>query len=272
MIIYPSGFILSAAEAGRPITLPQIGWHTYTFDLDASDVVVSTESAAGPRDAPLRPDTASFWEPTALPATLKIDLGSLLTIDYVGLVGVIGSAGCAAKIETSTDNANFDLFSEEISAGADDPLMFLDDAVSCRWVRLTLTGSSVMPKVAVIYVGEVLGLPYGCAGGFSPINLSRQTELVATLSRGGQFLGQGFRRHGVAGNVTIRGLEEDFYIDEFDLFVQHARSRPYFFAWNPAEFPRQIVYGWTKQDIAPAYMDVNRFFEVSWPIVGVGHA
>lgn len=277
MVVFPSGFILSEAAAGRPLVNPRIGWLSYALDLTADDVEVSSESEEGPRDAPNREDTFSFWEPTSLPATRTIDLGALHDIDYAGVLGVIGSVGCAVKIETSIgdldtdDEQVWELFSDEKSPGNDSPLMFLDDPVVARWIRLTLTGGATMPKVMVFWPGEVLAMPRPIYGGHRPGTLNRITDLHGSMSEGGQFLGQGFKRHGISSGFSFRNLPAAFMRDEFDAFVEHARSRPYFAAWRPETFPNECVYGWTLTDIAPVNQGKRDFMTVDFPIVGIGH-
>ena len=277
MIIYPAALVLSAAATATPLTHARIGWQTFTRDLAAADVTVSTEDADFPRDAPLRPDTAEAWAPTALPATWTVDLGGLQDIDYVGVVGGIGSAGCALEVHTSTGDLLgsppeqvWDLFAAGIAPADDAPLLFLDDAVSARYVRLTLTGGALMPKVAVVYAGAVLAMQRAIYGGHSPIPLSRNTVLSNSLSKGGQFLGQGFRRHGVSGGMAYRYLTAAWYRSDFDPFVKAARQYPAFFGWRPETFPLECVYGWVTENIVPQNQGVRDFMSVSFGVQGIG--
>jgi hypothetical protein len=241
-------------------------------------VTVSTEDADFPKDAPLRPDTAEAWAPTALPATWQVDLGAARDIDYIGIAGhTLGSSAVSVEPETSLDAAAWVPLSIDTLPTNDSPIMFLDDSRSARHIRLTLTGGSVMPQIAVVYIGAVLTMEREIEAPFTPINLSRQTVLHRSLSRGGQFLGQGFRRNGVTGSARFQYLSPDFYRDEFDPFVEHARSLPYFFGWNPADYPEECAYVWSDRDIAPSYQavkDVNdvNFMTVQWPMAGIGNA
>jgi len=260
--------------------LPRICYQTYIRDLAASSITASTAATEGPADAPLRPDTAEYWEPTALPATWEADLGTIVDIDYVALAGhTLGSSGCAVLVETSDGSVSgspeeelvWTTFASDVSPGDDAPLLFLDDTTSCRYVRLTITGGATMPRVASVYAGVALAVVVGASGGFTPPNLSRETVLHQSLSRGGQFLGQGFRRHGVNGSVTFRGLTPAWYRENFDPFVKEARQYPAFFAWSPEDYPTEIAYAWTERDIVPSYMGVDQFMEVTWNFHGIGN-
>jgi hypothetical protein len=279
VIVYPQALILSAAAAGMPLTHARIGWHTYTRTLDDGDVTASSSTTEGPKDAPLRPDTAEFWQASALPATWTLDLGTLSDVDYVGIAGhTIGSEGGAIKVETSTNTFSgspleevWTTFANQIAPADDAPILFLDDSRSVRKVRLTLTGAGTVPRIAVVYAGEVLAMQRMIYGGHTPITLSRQTVLYRALSRGGQFLGQGIRRLGVQGTAHFRHLTSDWYRANFDPFVKAARQYPYFFAWRPEDFPLEVAYAWTPDDIAPVNMGVRNFMEVGWSMTGIGN-
>lgn len=281
MIVYRQAFVLSEAAAGRPLTYPRIGYQTWARDLGlgASSVTVSSEDADGPRDAPLRPDTAEYWLPTALPATWVLDLGSGQTIDYVGIAGhTIGSKGCTVKVETSDGSLAgspseqvWTTFAQEVLPADDAPLLFLAEGVSARYVRIRLTGPGAAPRLAVIYAGKVLAMQRPIYGGHTPITLSRNTTLRQTLSRGGQFIGQTFERHGVQTSASFRHLDADWVRESFDPFVKEARKYPYFFAWRPGTWPLEVGYVWTDKDIAPSNMGMRDLMQVSWPMQGIGH-
>lgn len=486
MIIFPQSLVLSAALTATPLTYPRIGYNNLARGLSASAVTVSTETADGPKDAPLRPDTAEAWAASALPATWTVDLGSAQSIDYVGIAGhTLGSCAAAValaldsdatlpapylsspgstgnyastpdsagnsitgdidiraqvaatdytpaandtliakwnptgnqriwsfdiettgnlilrttadgstvrthtssaatavtdgttkwlratraastgvvKFYTSTDGVTYAQLGTDVAgtvegifdgtapieigsnslgtanpfdgrvyyaevrngiggavvvqcdpsegedgaltwvsglgetwtvntsgappverlthnafatayAPADDaPLMFLDTARVGRYLRVTVTGAGAIPRIASIYVGSVLAMEKQMANPFAPLNMARETVLNQSLSRGGQFLGQGFRRNGVMSSVGFKSLTAAWVRSYFDPFSRSARSRPYFFSWNPQDYPQEVGYVWTDKDIVPAYSGEIVFgMEVSWSMKGVGAA
>lgn len=278
MVIFSSGYLAALAASATPLTHARIGYQTWTRDLAVTAVSASSSDADGPADAPLRPDTAEFWAPTALPATWTVDLGSGRDVDYVGIAGhTIGSAGCAVTVETSDGSFAgspseqvWTALASSIAPGDDAPLLFLDTSRVCRYVRLTLTGGLTMPQVAVVYAGQILAMERPIYGGHSPMNLARDTVLMRSLSRGGQFLGQGFRRFGMKSSASWRYLTADFYRDSFDPFVEAARQFPFFFAWRPGDWPLEVAYAWCPDDIKPTNMGVKDFMQVSLPMNGIG--
>jgi hypothetical protein len=276
--------VLSSAlqASSRTLRHPRICYESRTLGLSASAVTVSSESAGGPKDAPLRPDTAEYWEPLTLPATWEVDLGSLGNVDYVGIgAHTLGSSGCSVVAEVSDGTVGSPSSDKvwstvESAAPVDDfPILLMDVPTSSRHMRLTVVAGSpaFIPRIGVIFVGQSLEFEagVGIAGGFAPPNLSRKTDLHASLSNSGQFLGQGFKRKGVTADVSVAGMTPEWYRSTFDPFVKHARSYPYFFAWNPLDFDDDVVFGWTSRDIVPRYIGVDPYFQVSWQITGTGH-
>lgn len=279
MIVFRNAFLAAEAAASRPLTRARIGYQTWTRDRPASAVSVSSAAEDGPGDAVLKPDSYTFWKPTSLPATHVIDFGAGRDVDYCGLVHTLGSSGCAVKVETSDGSLGgspeaqvWAPFSIEVAPGNDAPLMFLDTNRVCRYGRLTITGGSTMPRIQVANYGQALAMPRGLYGGHSPMNLSRDTVLDRALSRGGQFLGQGFVRYGMKGSAAWRYLDPDWYRTYFDPFVQAARGYPFFFAWRPSKYPREIAYAWALGDIQPSNMGVAGFMQVGMEMHGIGHA
>lgn len=284
MNIYTSSFETAEAATDTPLTHARIGYQSWLRDLTASDVTVSSETANGPGDAPLRPDTAEFWEPSELPATWEVDLGATRPVDYVGVVGNLGSSNCAVMVEWSDgalvgspQDLVWTQFSDDAQPSDDSPLLFLGASVNARLLRLTFSAigspadAATPPRVAVIYAGEVLKMQRPIFGGHGPINLSRQTVLHGSMSAGGQFLGQGFRRHGVSGSVAFRHLEDTWVRETLDPFIRAARQYPYFFAWRPGQYVNDVAYVWTQEDIRPSNMGVRSYMQVGWPMQGIGH-
>jgi hypothetical protein len=270
VIIIPSA-LLASPPAGEPLTHARIGYQTWTRE-DGVTATGSTEAEDAPADAVLSYVTNTFWEPTALPATLTIDFGRLRQIDYVGIgAHTIGSSECSVAVATSPDNSTYTDFSDDTAPGNDAAIMFLDDAVSCRYLRLSFAGSVVMPRVGVVYAGEVLTMYRALYAGHQPITMSRRTTMTTLKSRGGQLLGRSFRRHGIATPASYKNLPSDWVRENLDPFVRSARLYPYFWAWRPQDFPEEVGYVWTDDDIAPKNSGPRDLMEVGWEMEGIGH-
>lgn len=272
MIIIPQALLLAPVTS---LTHSRIGYQTYTRGATFSSVSVSSETASGPKDAPLRPDTYEYWQASTLPATWTFDLGSAKEFDYVGIAGHdVGTSKVSVLIEYSSDGVVWETFSLEVLPADDSPIMFLDSATFARYVRATFTetgGGSVAPKIGVVYIGKALAMQRSIFVGHSPITMSRNTVLKAAKSRGGQFLSQNYRRSGVETEVAFRNLEGSWVRQYLDPFIRSARRFPYFFAWRPSAFPTEVGYVWTTEDIKPQNSGGGGRMQVSWSMNGVGN-
>jgi len=277
MIVYPATLL---SVITPPLWFPRFGYQTWLRDLLPSDITVSDEYAPEtPKDAPLRPDTAEFWQPASMPATWEADLGALRDVDYVGIAAhSIGSNGATLTVETSDTSPGvvWTQFSADIMPADDAPILLLDQVRSVRAVRITLTGGTP-PQIAVIYAGVQLAMQNDLtASGFTPLTLARETVLHQSMSRGGQFLGQGIRRMGVSGAVAFQYLDPDWYRANFDPFVKAARRFPYFFGWWPDHYASEVGFVWTEKDIRPTYMGfidaaMQARMEVKFAMTGIGN-
>lgn len=268
MIVYSNAALLES-DSGIPLANARILHQNLARDLAASSVFASTEDATGPRDAVLRPDTGEYWLPTAMPATLRIDLGSLKPINAVGVVGTFGSSVCACKVETSPDNAVYTILGAEIIPPDDMAMLFIDTLRSARHIRLTATGA-VPPRVAVVQPGKALAMQKQVSGPYKPISMARKTIRRQSMSRTGQFLGQTFMRNGIASTASFKNLDDVWVRANFNAFSLDARRFPYFFAWNPSLFLPECAYVWTEEDIVPEYSGQIALMNVSWSMDGIG--
>lgn len=172
-IVITQAYVLQLLGAAGNPKHPHIGYQTWVRDLIPDDISASSETQQGPKDAVIRPDTHEFWQGNAMPAIITIDLGQARPVDYVGIAGhTIGTEGATTKVEYSSDGVNFTQFSNSLTPSGDVPIMFLDSAVSRRYWRITLSGSVGIPKIAVIYIGQVLAMPRSIYGGHSPASIT----------------------------------------------------------------------------------------------------
>lgn len=258
------------SETGA-LNLPRIGYSNLARN---ATVVASSEASGFPADAAQRPDTFEYWRPTTLSATWSADLGSAQTVNYVGIASHdLGTKGCTVRVQYSSDNAIWSNASDVAAPDDDTQILLLFPEQSARYWRVFFNSASSpsgeVPTIGVIYVGEVLAMQEPIRGSYNPITLSRETVLHRSLSRGGQFLGSGIRRMGLTGSVSFQHLTAAWIRSDFDPFVESARQYPYFFAWNSEDFPDEVAYVWTPEDIAPQTMGFLSYMQVSWKMTGI---
>jgi hypothetical protein len=228
-------------------------------------VTASSAQAGFPASAAKNPLTYEFWRPSTFPAWWAVDAGAPVTVDYVG-IGASKTTGCTIGVEYSTDN---DTWVAVDSAGSDSTptMMFLFTPIIARYWRVTVSGSNA--SFGAIYIGKVLEMQRACYAGLSPINFNRTSVIRPNVSEGGQWLGRTLIRQGSEMSVGFRHLDYDWYKDNFDPFVDQARSYPFFFAWRPDNYPESVGYVWTSADIAPSTMGIRDLLQVDFSMQGL---
>ena len=241
----------------------------------------ATASTAGdtfPADAPQRSNSYEQWQPTAIEAYWQVDLGSAGAVDYCGIAAHnLGTNLCQVTLQYSSDALSWSDASDSALPTDDSAMMLLFPAQTAQYWRLVVdgqgspTGSIVdYPKLGSIYLGSVLVMPRSLYGGLSPLKLGRETTLVQTLSRGGQFLNQTYRRRGYVASIgPWRYLDPTWYRSDFDPFVKAARTNPFFLSWRPGDWPDEVLYAWSEGDIIPQNMGVREFMQVSLNVRGL---
>lgn len=245
------------------LNFARIGYQTYTRD---SVVSASTNATGSIVTAPANGFTYEHWSPSVLPGWWKIDAGGPVTVNYCGIVG--GLAGIECTVQYSNDNSTW-LDAGEITPQTNAPVMILFELIAARYWRVLFDNEK--PKINVIYFGEVLEMQRGLYGGHSPITLSRSTQIRPNVSNKGQWLGRSIIRNSLNTSFSWKNLTADWYRENFDLFVLSARRYPFFIAWRPHEYPEEIGYCWTQNDIIPSNTGVKDFMQVSVDVSGIGY-
>jgi hypothetical protein len=221
----------------------RIGYQNLAFGLTPT---ASSAATGHPAISATYPTTFEFWQPTALPATWAVDLGSAKAVDYLGMVGDM--EGCTVALQSSTDNSTWT--TQETRAGLTDRInLFLITPVTARYWRLSIT--VVIPRLAVVYIGQALAMQRKIYQGHTPLTLSRETELSNNMSEGGQYLGRSIIRKGASTSAEWQHLKAAWYRANFDPFVKSAREYPFFIGWRPQQYPAELGFVWTGGDIAP---------------------
>lgn len=238
--------------------------------MPAAAVTASSSTSGFPSSSVYNPATFERWRPGQLPATLEIDAGEPVDCDYVGIVAhTLGDEECSLIIEKSDDG---DAWQEIESAefNSNEAFLLLFERTTARYWRLRIDGESGTPQIGVVYVGEALAMQRPIYGGHTPGKLNRTTTFQNNKSENGQFLGRSIVRKGYSESLSWGNLTAAWYRENFDPFVEAARTTPFFVAWRPGKFPDEVLYAWTSDDIAPNNSGTRDLVSVSIDVEGLG--
>ena len=218
----------------------------------------------------LIPNTADRWVITA-GGSITFTLSSAVTMDSAAIgAHNLGSTNHVVSVEySSATTGAFSTFKASQTPTEDTAMMFHNAAsVSVRRLKITCTGSG-SAFVGSIYAGIALQMQRPFFAGHSPLPLSAKTVRYSSVTEGGNFVGEQIRRLGFRSSAPFKNLSNDWYRLYFQPFVVHARTLPYFFAWNLEQYPTDVGYCKTSEDITPSYGSLD-MFNVSFDMVGFG--
>ena len=243
--------------SGFPLNYARIGYDNALVNGSASATSDSVNAAKM-----LTPSTYDKWRPTAdSVATL---VGTLKQCDYVGIAAHnLGADAVTLTVKVSDGGAYTTVYSQLVTTNNALFIRFAEGAYSN--VELTLTGS-LTAEIGVVFLGLELEMMRPIFTGHKPANLNATDVMTPQVSDGGQFLGKQIVRQGYATAADFQHLTDEWYRDKFQPFVEHAKVRPYFWAWNLLESPDDVVYGWTNSNIGCSYMGIRNWLQVSFDI------
>lgn len=269
IILAPSLVITPVDE--YPATYPLIGWHN---QVAVGSITADFEEDAYPVTNLANPVTAKVWLSSSTAEQLINVSGLDGLTDYVALARHnFGSTGALVSVEaiTAEPGAVF----EEVFAGsllADDaPVMILFTEDYYTDVRLRIVPDGTAPTAAVLHVGKSLRMMRGVQTGFVPLRDAAVPELVEGLSESGEFLGAIITSQSRTTVADFKALDRAWYIENVRPFVIAGnKGWPFFFAWNPEDYPDDVGYCWFAGTTRPNAAYLAGELDLSLSMSGLG--
>lgn len=262
MIYISSDLYLHLGETEPALKYPRIGYKN-----NASAASATSTKAGYTAAAVLNDFTYERWAPSISPASLVLEAASVEDINYVA-IGAHTLTGFNVLVERSINGADYTTVYEFIPT-TNKAIMILFDKTPGKYIRITITGTGTgTPEIGVVYFGETLVMQRSIYSGHTPITLARETDKTPHVSEAGEFLGATIIRKGYASSYAFNNLTAEWYRENFEPFVEHAITRPFFIAWKPDDFISEVVLGWTAGDIKPANTGVRDLMSVSFDVRG----
>lgn len=280
MLVIAQNLVLSDDEDDLPDGTPYI---LYDNKVTVGNVSATSEQDDYPATNLANPATNQEWravEDSPLAATEEIEI-AIDSVDLVDGVGIarhnFGSAGIAVSIYAASADSPGD---EVLLAGPqippnDEPLLFVFTARSFEILRIVLDLSSATeaPRAAVIYAGKILicQRSFDVGPDFTPPRFARKTDSLVGTSERGDYLGRVVTSQYIDGAVfSFKHFTPDWYRTYFDPFVEAAQQdTPFFFAWQPEDYPYEVAFGWFTEDPMPVTSPVTGRKHVSFKMGGI---
>ncbi|SDP40734.1 hypothetical protein SAMN04488061_2884 [Filomicrobium insigne] len=254
---------------------PLIGWQNIvsvdTVSATQEDPDFPVANLANPSTAPRQ-----AWRGVDLdPFTIELTIETTEEIDYVALAGhnlagrtvtVEGTIG--DEVGSPPEQEWFELVQETMLI-SNEPMLFRFVPQSLSGLRLVVSAGLAVPRLAVMYCGALLVLQRRIYVGHQPGPLNRKTDRSVGVSEKGNFLGRVIRSQSTATAIEQRNLTPEWYRETFEPFAKFADQNPFFWAWRPGSYPREVGFVWTVGDISPANEQPNGMMGVSIDVEGI---
>lgn len=244
---------LSGYTSSIPLNHPRIAYENYSATITGTAGQTYTPDVMGGEY------TYDRWDPSG-GGNATFDLGASLPISCISIAAHTLN-GSTVTLEWSTDDVSYTTLHSAAETN-DTPLMFVFTQVNARYIKLTITGG----EVGVVFIGRVLELYRGIYAGHTPITLSRTTVKNLNRSIQGQFLGATIVRTGLSSSYQASNIPLDWYEANIEPLSQHARTKPFFVAWNPSEHPTHTAYGYAQGDIKPTLSGTINFCDFGFDL------
>ncbi len=244
----------------------------YTNLITADNITASSQAAGFPAANLVNPLTAHRWKATSLPATVEFSSDQL--VSYIGIAShKLATYQCTIEFQYTKNSGSSWTTIATKTPTTNRPIMIVFDPVSFESFRIRITrngGSTItdIPGLGVFMIGEALVMQRGIYQGHSPITMSRKTKRLTNKTEGGQYAGNSIITEGVSTSFEWSNIEAGWVRAKFDPFIIHARSRPFFIAWRYSEFPNEVGFCWTDDDIRPSNSGPRDLMSISMTVNG----
>lgn len=240
---------------GSNISKPRIG---YVNLLESAITTSATSEAEGfEKENAYDWRLDDWWKPeTTGTHYLTAAYSAAVHADYFAVFGHdLHTYNASVKLQYSTDGgANWSDATDYVSPARGLVIFRSFDRIGAHRWRVVLLSASGPASIGMIAFGESLQIPRQFGTGFTPPNLARKNEIMGQQAEKGAFLGQSVRRNGVKFSIQRDVLEPGWVREEWEPFMDHAETKPFFFSWDYENHPWEAAYCWMQgSSQAPDY-------------------
>lgn len=268
MIITHSSLVLSPSPE-LDLNVPIIAWDNL---VRFGAVTADSEDPLHPADNLAREATTYRWQSLSTATQyVTVDTSPDDPVDYFAVARHnLGSALIKVSGEAYISGVWTEIFPEQF-LGDDSPALFRFPVVpSAELFRLKLqpTGG-IAPTIAVWHVGKLLYLQRRIYVGHTPLPYGREVDFTNGIAENGDFQGRIELSRRLTTSVSLQNLTPSWYRANLDAFVALGRKKPFFFAWRPYTYPREVGYAWLSNDPRPSNQRSNGMMQIALQMGGL---
>jgi hypothetical protein len=269
IVISPSYVLADSLSGGGVINAnnPVIGWENLVL---VGNISSDTEADGFPASNLANNSTNLRWQGTSTVADehVTVNANASEPMDYIAIARHnLGSAQIPVSVEYF-DGSWHELIAPVLLPN-DGPALFRFPPQALTAIRLRLQPGSEAPTIAVVYTGALLVLQRRIYVGHIPMPFGRTAKITSARSESGNFLGRIVLNETTGTKFELQNLTPDWYRTYLDPFVRASKETPFFFAWRPGSYPREVGYGWMTNDPQPSNQSANGMMGISFEMGGI---
>lgn len=246
--------------------------------VTVSNIAAVSEDVSHPAINVANPATHLYWLGGVNTGDeyLTVTTNSLEEIDGLGVARHnFGSANIVVSVEGCEDLSEspqvWTEIVEERLLADDAPLLFRFTPQVLAGIRLRMQQGDDVPEAGVLYVGPMLVLERSIRidADHTPITMGRVTKVVNGMSESGNFLGRMLINEYRESGAEFDHFTPAWYRSNFDPFIVASKQVPFFYAWNPTEYPLEVGYVWMMGDPRPEVDPVTRRIGIALKYQGI---
>jgi hypothetical protein len=276
MIVISNNLVLSPLAVPGPDNAV-IGWH----NIVTAGTIAATSTLTGfPAANMANPATFLRWKAAAFNSPpdsppvdehVTITTGTVEPIDYVAIAGHnLGSSQTPVSIE-GLISGNWEQIVQDVILPDDGPALFRFVPQTLSQIRIRLQDGNAPAQIAVVYCGLLLVMERGLYDGHTPLTYARRVEVTNGRSERGQFLGRIVTGESLASAAAFTLLTPAWFRSSMDPFLIAAKERPFFFAWRPQTYPREVGYAWLTNDPMPVNTPPSKLIAIELQMGGLAN-
>jgi hypothetical protein len=175
--------------------------------------------------------------------TIYVNCGSAKSADAMGIIGHnLFTCGATISVESSPDGAAWTTRLAGFTVTDNKAILKTFTTASLQWWRISLTGCSVAPYMAVCMIGVRLTFPVEPEAGFDPYGEGIEADTGVSVA--GNLLGSTILYHPVeiAPNFTV--VTRTWVSGDYKTFWDaHGKLlKPFFWGWDLTTYPAHVLY------------------------------
>lgn len=259
----------AAISTPTPLTANPATQTSGTFPLNHARILyfnkmeaytsVSSNVASNAANA-IKRNTWEKWTPSG-PGYFKLTFAFDRGVDTI-CIGAhnLGTKGYTVSAFYREEEASpLIAFGSALTPQDDSPIMWhLPFSRLMMVVEVYISGSSGQAEVGYISAGDALQMQRPFFNGHTPFTDSDVTEYYAKRTESGERIGRDIRRKGFETSFEWQNLDDEWYRENIPEFKQYAKINPIFVAWNLLEYPNDIAFGETTDDMKASMQNGTR--------------